>query len=121
MKFLHNDTSSKKFRQKLRHDQTSAESLLWYKLRNRQLNSWKFYRQFSVGPYILDFYSEEIHLGIEVDGGQHNEEANKVRDEKRTAYLNKYGLKVIRFWDNEVLTNIEGVLEVISNVRSNAP
>src|SRR5438552_1644845 len=109
MKFIHNDASSKKFRRKLRKDQTTAESLLWYKLRRHQLNGWKFYRQFSVGPYILDFYSEEIHLGIELDGGQHNEESNRAKDEKRTEYLQKLGITVLRFWDNETLKNIEGV------------
>ena len=95
----------------LRKSQTEAERLLWYKLRSRQIKDIKFYRQYVIGKYILDFYSPSVKLAVELDGSQHLQ--NKVYDNNRTKFLQKYGIRVIRFWDNDVLTNTEGVLEVI--------
>ena len=93
----------------LRRNATDAEALLWSKLRNRQLCSAKFRRQVVIAPYIADFICFDARLIIEVDGGQHSEET----DASRTAFLETQGFKVIRFWNHEVLTNIEGVLETI--------
>jgi very-short-patch-repair endonuclease len=90
----------------LRRDQTDAERLLWQRLRSRQLSGFKFRRQVPMGPYIVDFLCREVRLVVEVDGGQHNEE----RDAERTAMLERAGLRVVRFWNNEVLENLEGVL-----------
>ena len=97
----------------LRRRDTDAERALWMKLRNRQLEGVKFRRQQPVGSYIADFVSFERKLIIEIDGGQHNEEKIKERDEERTTRLKEKGYQIIRFWNNEVLTNVEGVMERI--------
>lgn len=97
----------------LRKKQTDAEKKLWEIFRNRQLARVKFKRQFSVGSYILDFYSPEYRLGIEADGGQHYGDEGKKRDEIRTKELSKLGIRIIRFSDGEILRNIEGVAEII--------
>jgi very-short-patch-repair endonuclease len=97
----------------LRRSQTNAEKRLWDLLRNRQFLDVKFRRQFSVSQYIIDFYSPQCKLGIEADGGQHYEEGGKQKDEVRTEDLSKFGIKILRFSDYEILNNIEGVAEVI--------
>lgn len=97
----------------LRRNQTDAEKKLWTVLRNRKLAGTKFRRQFSISNYILDFYSPEHRLGIEADGGQHYEEKFRERDELRARELSMVGVQILRFSDREILTNIEGVFEVI--------
>lgn len=99
----------------LRKNQTDAENKLWYKLRNRQLDGVKFRRQFSVGKYIIDFYSAQHKLGIEIDGGQHYDDKGIKKDAQRTNELAKVDIKIIRFNNLEVLNNIEGVCETILN------
>jgi very-short-patch-repair endonuclease len=96
---------------RLRRDSTDAERTLWLQLRDRRLEGWKFRRQVSIDPYIVDFLCLDAKLVIEVDGGQHDE--NRAKDEVRTRFLEGFGLRVIRFWNNEVLGNLEGVLEGI--------
>lgn len=98
---------------KLRENQTDAEKKLWTLLRNRQLSGVKSRRQFSVGRYILDFYCPKYRIGIEADGGQHYEHKGRQRDEVRTRELNKLDIEILRFSDREILTNIEGVYEII--------
>ena len=100
----------------LRKNQTEAEKRLWGILKNRQLNNMKFRRQFSVGKYILDFYCPEISLGIEADGGQHYYDEGRQNDEIRTSELSELGIKIIRFSNRDILTNINGVYESISNI-----
>jgi very-short-patch-repair endonuclease len=97
----------------LRKNQTDSERKLWSGLRNRQLSGVKFRRQFSIGRYILDFYSPGYKLAIEADGGQHHEEKGKRKDEVRTRELSNLGVKVLRFSDRDILNNIEGVYQVI--------
>lgn len=97
----------------LRRNQTEAERKLWAILRNRQLVGIKFRRQFSVGKYILDFYSPEYKLGIEADGGQHYENEGKWKDEMRTKELFKQGIEILRFSDRDILNNADGVSELI--------
>ena len=97
----------------LRKNQTDAEKKLWNLIRNRQLAGMKFRRQFSIGKYILDFYSLECKLGIEVDGGQHYENEGVRNDELRTRDLTKHGVQILRFNNLDVLKNIEGVYELI--------
>ena len=94
----------------LRKNQTDAESLIWKNIRNKQLG-YKFRRQVPVGIYTVDFLSLELKLVIEIDGGQH---AESKKDEIRTEFLNNLGYKIIRFWNNEVLQNIEGVLSTLT-------
>jgi|UniRef100_A0A7V6A3B8 very-short-patch-repair endonuclease len=96
---------------------TDAERLLWSHLRNRELGGWKFRRQHPAGPFIVDFICPEKNIVIEVDGGQHDE--NRELDAQRSAYLNKMGYKVFRFWNNEVLQETEAVLEAILGVLTN--
>ena len=95
---------------KLRINSTDTEKYLWKYLRERQLEGFKFRRQHPIGKYIVDFINLERKIIIEVDGGQHLE--NK-KDKLRDKWLEEKGYEVLRFWDNEVLTNIEGVLESI--------
>ena len=95
---------------RLRRDETAAEQAIWRLLRNRQFASLKFRRQHLIGRYFVDFYCHERRLVIEIDGGQHTPE----RDQERTAYLESRGLTVLRFWNNEVRDNIEGVWDTIS-------
>jgi very-short-patch-repair endonuclease len=95
----------------LRNNPTDAERILWQHLRLRQLGRYKFRRQQPLGPYIVDFVCLEKRLIVEVDGGQHN--SHHADDERRNAWLEQQGFRVLRFWNNEVLQNIEGMKEVI--------
>ena len=92
---------------KLRKDSTPAERKLWSRIRNNQLGI-TFRRQHAVGVYIPDFCSPEAKLIIELDGSQHLEQEDY--DEERTKYLENLGYKVIRFWNNDVINNIDGVI-----------
>lgn len=103
----------KNLARKLRKNQTDAERLLWFKLRNRQLAGAKFRRQHEIGYYIVDFVSIEKKVVVEVDGGQHNDESKMIKDNERTKYLEREGYHVLRFWNNEVFGNLEDVLEQI--------
>ena len=95
----------------LRKRSTDAERMLWKHLRARQLDGLKFRRQEPMGNYVLDFICYEKELVIELDGGQHA--IKKEDDAERDTWLKQQGFKVLRFWNNEVLMNIDGVLEVI--------
>ena len=95
----------------LRNNPTEAERTLWKHLRLRQLGGYKFRRQQPLGPYIVDLICLEKRLIIEVDGGQHSEQ--KAYDAERNAWLEEQGFRVLRFWNHEVLQEIEAVKEVI--------
>ena len=95
----------------LRRHSTDAERLLWRHLRDGQLDGCKFRRQEQIGRFIADFVCYEKALIIEADGGQHAVE--KEKDDERTNWLSSQGFIVLRFWNNEILSNIDGVLEVI--------
>jgi len=97
--------------QNLRRASTDAERRLWYHLRNRQLEGAKFTKQFPIGPYVVDFACRAAHLVIELDGGQHSPTA----DAERTAVIEQFGYRVVRFWNNDLLENTDGVLETIRN------
>src|SRR5262249_47224683 len=92
----------------LRSAQTDAEALLWRHLRSRQLGGHKFVRQEPIGRYICDLVCREKHLIVEADGGQHAESA---ADAARDQWLIARGYRVLRFWNNDILENIDGVLE----------
>lgn len=103
----------------LRKNQTEAEARLWKALRNRQIHGHKFVRQFPINQYIVDFCCRKAQLVVEVDGGQHNTQL--AYDEERTVQIELNGYVVVRFWNNEVLSNLPGVLEQIAiqlNVHS---
>ena len=102
----------------LRRMQTEAEARLWSRLRNRMLGGFKFRRQVPVGPYIADFLCAERMLIVEVDGGQHADNSDDLR---RTRFLGEKGYRVVRFWNPEVLSNTDGVLEMILIALGEAP
>lgn len=97
----------------LRKGMTDAEQLLWFCLRRKQLDGFRFRRQHPFERFVLDFYCCEAKLAVELDGGQHNEPDAQARDKERTAFLEHHGIEVIRFWNNEVFSNTEGVLQTI--------
>ena len=90
---------------------TDAERLFWMKVRKKQLKGHQFYRQKNLGIYIVDFYCPSAKLIIEIDGGQHYSENGIIKDKIRDTYLNNLGFEVLRYSDNEILTNINGILE----------
>ena len=98
---------------RLRREQTEAESLLWQNLRAKRLGGAKFRRQHLIGDHIVDFCCLRSRLVIEIDGGQHTEDTEN--DAARTARLEARGFKVIRFWNDNVLRNLEGVLTSIQD------
>ena len=99
------------FARDLRQQMTDAERRLWYLLRRKQLEGFRFRRQAPIGKYIADFVCFAECLIIEVDGGQHSDQ--QAYDEARTEWLESEGFRVLRFWNNDVLANQEGVLETI--------
>ena len=101
------------YAKKLRRKSIRAEALLWSRLRSKQMNGIKFRRQQPVAKFIVDFVSFDKRIIIELDGGQHASEDVKAKDDKRDRFLSENGFKVLRFWDNEVFENLEGVLETI--------
>ena len=96
----------------LRKEQTQTEELLWFRLRDRRLGGQKFRRQVPIGPYIADFVCMSSRLIVELDGGQHAQHIEY--DLQRTRYLENEGYKVLRFWNNDVLQNMDGVLETLT-------
>jgi very-short-patch-repair endonuclease len=109
-----NRTSEKNNRRRLRNNMPAAEVLLWARLKGRQLLRCKFRRQYSVGAYVLDFYSPEIKLGIELDGESHFQGSAPDHDQQRQEFIESFGIKVVRFLNPDVYENMEGVLEVIA-------
>ena len=105
--------------QLLRKNQTVTEKQLWRYLRNKQLAGFKFRRQHEVGVYIVDFVCPEKRLIVELDGGQHLEQFDY--DLKRTGFLERKGYQVIRFWNNEVINELEMVLEEIIRKLESLP
>ena len=101
----------------LRRDSTDAERKLWQCLRAGQLQGLKFRRQHSIPPYTVNLFCPSARLVVEVDGSQHNEET----DRARTRFLEARGLAVLRFWDNEVLTETEAVAMAILNAVGSRP
>src|SRR5579872_1542460 len=97
----------------LRKDSTDAENRLWYYLRGRRLGKYKFRRQVRVVNYIVDLLCQHKKLIIELDGGQHAKSEAIEYDQKRTVFLTEKGYKVIRFWNDDVLTQTENILEII--------
>jgi very-short-patch-repair endonuclease len=96
----------------LRARMTDAERRIWYHLRAHRFEGLGFRRQVPIGPYVADFVCEKLRVIVEVDGGQHAEREEP--DAQRTLWLNAQGYRVIRFWNNEVMQNMEGVWEALS-------
>ena len=104
---------------RLRRDQTGAKRKLWFRLRDRRLRGWKFRRQLPIDRFVVDFCCESARLIIELDGGQHAERS--AADAQRTAALEARGNLVLRFWNNDVLQNMDGVLQTIIATASPEP
>ena len=98
---------------KLRKDLTPTERALWSKIRKKQLNNFQFYRQKTIGDYIVDFFCPKSKLIIEIDGGQHHESEQIAKDELRTKYLKSKGFRVLRFTNIEILQNLDSVINKI--------
>jgi very-short-patch-repair endonuclease len=101
-------------RRALRRNSTDAEASLWFHLRAKRFVGFKFRRQHSCGPYILDFYCPGRHLAVELDGGQHFEPSAQAYDQCRTAYLGRFGIKVLRFNNDLVFRELTAVLDAIA-------
>jgi len=116
-RFSHRPEMTERAR-RLRRNLTDVERKLWQRLRRDQLNGLNFRRQHPVGPYVLDFYCPSIRLAIELDGGQHTFDRQRRHDERRTRWLEANGIKLLRFWNNDVTDNLSGVLESIALTAS---
>ena len=104
------------FARTMRADATMAENLLWQALRNRQLEGFKFKRQVPLDGYILDFVCFDAQLIVEVDGFQH---AKSERDLVRDAFFHGHGFRILRFWNEEIVKNLDGVcLAILSELRN---
>jgi len=99
---------------RLRRNETDAERALWNALRGQQLQGLKFRRQHPLAGFTLDLFCEELRLCVEVDGGQHAERTEE--DEARTAKLATLGVEVVRYWNNDVMTNLSGVWDDLQRV-----
>lgn len=110
---LYNRTSEKAKRQQLRRNMTKAEFILWQKLKGKQLEGVKFRTQYSVGQFIVDFYCTELKLAIEIDGESHFLLGAQEYDQERQAFIESVGIRFLRFTNDEVYGNLEGVLERI--------
>ena len=106
------------FARTMRTNATDAEYLMWQILRNKQFMHLKFRRQHMIKPYIVDFYCHEIGLVVELDGGQHNTNDGKEYDAERTKFLEALGLKVVQYWNHDVLGRTDVVLEDLWDVYS---
>ena len=105
---------------RLRRQQTDAERILWFRLRGRRLAAWKFKRQVPIDRFIVDFVCADAKLVVELDGSQHAVRTRQ--DEERTAVLKAMGYLVLRFWNNDVMSNLEGVLqEILSTLNQHSP
>ena len=103
----------KETRKALRLNSTSAEAVMWTQIKGRKINGRKWRRQFSVGPFILDFYCPALKLGIELDGAQHFAPGGFEADDARTNYLREQGIRIIRFENKDVRYSLESVIETI--------
>jgi very-short-patch-repair endonuclease len=111
---LFNKTSEKLKRRELRTNMTKAEAIVWQKLRCKQIENCKFRNQYSVDRFVLDFYSPEIKLAIEIDGESHFQEGVAQYDEERQVFIESAGIQFLRFTNQDVYENLNGVLETIA-------
>jgi very-short-patch-repair endonuclease len=113
--YVHSNKSLKTKRRMLRSNATPQERILWSHLRGNNLG-YRFQRQHSIGNYSVDFYCSNKMIIIELDGVQHDDQVDKLYDIERTKYFESLGYKVNRFWNNEINTNIDGVLMEIQEL-----
>lgn len=111
MPHLHNQLELNELRRKLRNTATKAEILLWLRVKQRGVLGYKFRRQHSVGRYILDLYCPKLKLAVELDGSHHFEPENRANDRGRDRWLEAVGIAVIRYTNDDVVRNLDGVME----------
>lgn len=114
MKYFYNNKSLKHRRNNLRWNTTNAEKILWEMVRCRKMLGYKFRRQYSAGPYIIDFYCPELRLAIELDGIQHSNKENVQYDQEREKILQSLNIKTLRFWNYEILEDPEKIIEKLT-------
>lgn len=112
MKFVYNNSKLKNRRKSLRKDSTETENILWQKLRKKNLG-YKFFRQYSLEGYVMDFYCPEKRLAIEIDGGYHQQSEVQVYDKYRQRYLEAFDVKILRIRSEEVVTDMTLVIKKI--------
>ncbi len=100
-------------RRELRKSMPDAEVILWSRLKGRRLLSCKFRRQYSVGSFVIDFFSAEIRLGLELDGDSHFALGQRKYDQKRDQFIEGFGIRIVRILNTEIYENLDGVLEMI--------
>jgi len=120
-RLIHNLGSSTGARKTLRKSLTPAEALLWTNLKNSQLAGKKFRRQHSIGPFIVDFYCKECRVAVELDGDGHMTETGSLADQKRTEFLKRFNVRVIRFENREVFDDLEAVLQATGQSLGTTP
>ncbi len=111
---LYNRTSEKLKRQQLRKNMTKAEFIIWQKLKCKQIEGCKFRSQYSISQFVVDFYCTELKLAIEIDGDSHFQDGAQEYDRERQAFIESVGIRFLRFTNDEVYRNLEGVLEKIT-------
>ena len=109
-----NRSEEKAKRRLLRNDLTAAESVVWSKVRSKQVHGLKFRRQYSIGPYVVDFYCPARKLAVEIDGDSHYIAGSNEYDAQRQTFIESFGIRFLRFTNREVHQNLDGVLEEIS-------
>lgn len=112
---IYNSSDTKEKRRELRKNQTETENRIWQIVRGKRLNGYKFFRQYGIDHYIADFYCPELKLVIEIDGSQHYTEEGTEYDKIREEFMASLGIKTVRFSNYEVMSNIEGVINILSN------
>jgi len=116
-----NRSSEKELRRRQRKELTPAETKLWSRLRRGQLHGRRFRRQYSVGPYCVDFYCAQAKLAIEVDGDTHFTPEAKQYDARRQSYIEAFRVRMLRFTNDEVYDNLDGVVEAIARALREEP
>ncbi|MGD0590314.1 MAG: endonuclease domain-containing protein [Bacteroidota bacterium] len=114
MSEIFNKHEMKTRRQELRREMTEAEELLWARIRNRQINGCKFRRQYSIGAYVVDFYSPENKIAIEIDGSSHDRADAIEYDKNRQEEIETLGIRVVRFTNKNVLSNLDMIIKQLS-------
>ena len=111
---IFNRSSERDKRRHLRKSETKAEAVIWSKVREKQILGLSFRRQYSVGPYVIDFYCPALKLAVEIDGDSHFQEGVQADDQLREDFISSFGIRFLRFTNEEVYRNLEGVLETIT-------
>ena len=111
---LYNRTSEKQKRRQLRKNMPKAETIIWEKIKSIQIEGCKFRRQYSVAEFILDFYSPELKLAIEIDGDSHFQEGAPEYDRERQEFIESTGIRFLRFTNDDIYSNLDGVQEAIA-------